>query len=321
MATSLETRREMARTMSKLPEYSAARRLLREYRELTGDTQETFAAKVKYSRTAINNFECGSFDSAVLRFRIARFISEHPAGDDGYKPAGQLYDTADVRLLQAKFNFVLERGRCGAIEGEPGMGKTGIIRRLIHDLTLKELQRADGATRKRAIHVYCPIRATEPALIERIAQRVGTISRGKVNNVVRNIANALKAAKSILVLDEAQHLDVHCMEKVRELYDEPPHCGLLFLGSHQFTRTLTVQAPYLEQLNRRFHFLEQMKGLSEAEATEIVAGELGHQATRNVTKFLVEQSRPKSKGYISAARLFDALADLKQEAAKKEQVQ
>jgi len=37
--------------------------------------------------------------------------------------------------------------------------------------------------------------------------------------------------KVLLVFDEAQHLSIDCLETIRELLDQPPHCGLLFAGA------------------------------------------------------------------------------------------
>jgi hypothetical protein len=36
-----------------------------------------------------------------------------------------------------------------------------------------------------------------------------------------------------LTFDEAQHLSIECLETIRELLDQPPHCGLLFAGTHE----------------------------------------------------------------------------------------
>jgi DNA transposition AAA+ family ATPase len=50
-----------------------------------------------------------------------------------------------------------------------------------------------------------------------------------------------------LVFDEAQHLSIECLETLRELLDQPPHCGLLFAGTHELEAIFTRQALELEQ--------------------------------------------------------------------------
>jgi DNA transposition AAA+ family ATPase len=51
----------------------------------------------------------------------------------------------------------------------------------------------------------------------------------------------------LLVFDEAQHLSIECLETLRELLDQPPHCGLLFAGTHELEEIFTRQALELEQ--------------------------------------------------------------------------
>ena len=48
--------------------------------------------------------------------------------------------------------------------------------------------------------------------------------------------------KVLLVFDEAQHLSIECLETIRELLDQPPHCGLLFAGTRKLEEIFTRQA-------------------------------------------------------------------------------
>ena len=45
-----------------------------------------------------------------------------------------------------------------------------------------------------------------------------------------------------MVFDEAQHLSIECLETIRELLDQPPHCGLLFAGTHELEEIFARQA-------------------------------------------------------------------------------
>ena len=45
-----------------------------------------------------------------------------------------------------------------------------------------------------------------------------------------------------MVFDEAQHLSIACLETIRELLDQPPHCGLLFAGTHELEEIFTRKA-------------------------------------------------------------------------------
>jgi DNA transposition AAA+ family ATPase len=45
--------------------------------------------------------------------------------------------------------------------------------------------------------------------------------------------------RALLVFDEAQHLSIECLETLRKLLDQPPHCGLLFADTHELEEIFT----------------------------------------------------------------------------------
>jgi hypothetical protein len=47
---------------------------------------------------------------------------------------------------------------------------------------------------------------------------------GAVDRILRNLRFDLSQRKVLLVFDEAQHLSIECLETLRELLDQPPHC-------------------------------------------------------------------------------------------------
>jgi DNA transposition AAA+ family ATPase len=83
--------------------------------------------------------------------------------------------------------------------------------------------------------------------MKRVAQSCGAIGLGTVDRILRNLRFNLSQRKVLLVFDEAQHLSIECLETLRELLDQPPHCGLLFAGTHELEQIFTRQALELEQ--------------------------------------------------------------------------
>jgi DNA transposition AAA+ family ATPase len=83
--------------------------------------------------------------------------------------------------------------------------------------------------------------------MKRVAQSCGAIGMGTVDRILRNLRFDLSQRKVLLVFDEAQHLSIACLETLRELLDQPPHCGLLFAGTHELEQIFTRQALELEQ--------------------------------------------------------------------------
>ena len=123
-----------------------------------------------------------------------------------------------------------------------------MLQHLVADLNRNEL--AKNGTSRRAYYVYCPSKVTRLSLLKLVAQAAGTPSTGDCQRVIRNLRFDLAHRRVLLVFDEAQHLDVECLETVRELYDLPPHFGLLFAGNHQLERLFRSPAPNLSSGTR-----------------------------------------------------------------------
>ena len=81
---------------------------------------------------------------------------------------------------------------------------------------------------------------------------------------------------------------------IRELLDQPPHCGLLFAGTHELETIFTRQALELEQWRSRFHAGQALPGISEEEASDIVHSELGSGLSRQKIQKLISKSRTRT---------------------------
>ena len=120
----------------------------------------------------------------------------------------------------------------------------------------------------------------------------------------------------LLVFDEAQHLSIECLETIRELLDQSPHCGLLFAGTHELEAIFTRQALELEQWRSRFHAGQALPGISEEEAATIVHSELGLGLSQRKIQRLISKSRITDlrnggqHSYVSARRLFWVIREL-----------
>jgi type II secretory pathway predicted ATPase ExeA len=139
---------------------------------------------------------------------------------------------------------------------------------------------------------------------------------GTVDRILRNLRFDLSQRKVLLVFDEAQHLSIACLETIRELLDQPPHCGLLFAGTHELEAIFTRQALELEQWRSRFHAGQALPGISEEEAATIVHSELGLGLSQRKIQKLIAKSRITDlrnggqHSYVSARRLFWVIREL-----------
>src|SRR5450755_4580105 len=133
---------------------------------------------------------------------------------------------------------------------------------------------------------------------------------GTVDRILRNLRFDLSQRKVLLVFDEAQHLSIACLQTLRELLDQPPHCGLLFAGTHELEKIFTRQALELEQWRSRFHACQALPGTSEPETADLVHSELRSELSQRKIRKLVAKSRVTDlrnggqHSYLSARRVF-----------------
>lgn len=319
MAYSTEQKKKLLAVS--LPETTQVREIVRDYMARCGLTLEQFSARIGYAKSTLNNFLGGSYQrvaasDAAIRQSVLTYVQANPIAANEFTP-GKLYETSNVRLMRKCFAEVLEKSRCGILEGDPGTQKSWVAQHLIYELNQRELSKNGHG--RRAYYVYCPEEIRPKALVRLMAEAAGSIANGEVRAIFKNLKHHLHGRRSAFLFDESQHLSKQCMETVRELHDLPPHCGMLFLGSHNFGHKLTVNALEMEQWNSRLHFRKSLPGMDEDEAERCITGELGAGANKKVIETLLRRSRMdhlRSGGkqqYISARRLFDALRDLSEE--------
>jgi DNA transposition AAA+ family ATPase len=302
---------------AKLPEYSKVIGRVLRFLEVTGLSVADLAERVGYAHSTLSLFLNGSYanvasNTGALSKALLDYIDANPVDVDD-QIDGKLYETANVKLLRQCVAEVVEKHRCGCVVGDPGKQKTYVAKHLIAELNRKEIAK-NGHGRK-LFYVYVPQACSPQQLMREIALACGCSPRGDVRSIFRRLRYHLRGRSVGFILDEAQHLGIPGLETVRELHDQAPHAGLLFLGSHNFDQMLEIRGVQLEQWRSRFHFKRHLPGISDEEAETIVRAELGEKASRKVIAAALEDSRVKSfanprERYISARSLFNALAEV-----------
>lgn len=317
MALSNAQRRELLKSEDRPAAH--VRRLLNDYLARTGLTYTDFGRRINYSEKSLSFFLNGRYESIAGTSRqlcaaIYTFIDKNPIGEPTQNE-GELYRTENVRLLEKYFHEALNKSQAYFIYGPPGTQKSFILERLIHELNLNELAKNNGA---KAFYIYCRIGIRPRDLMKRIAEAAGTSqASNSIDRILRNFRFDMRNRKAVLCFDEAQHLNNECLEIVRELFDRPPHCGLLFAGSHNLKQIFEQVG--LEQWRSRIKAGKPLPGISLEEAKQIIVGELGEQPQNKVLRLIgASSSKDDRQGkdftYISARKLFWALRDIKESA-------
>ena len=316
MALSYEQRRELL--AASLPEAMEVRLQLQDYLARTGMSAPDFARRINYARETLYHFLNGHYsrvssNDLSIRAAIRDFIATHPIAAPR-TITGKLYETQNVRLLRKYFDEALDHSRAYYVYGAPGTQKTYVLQHLIAELNRSEIgKNGEG---RRAYYVYVRQGIGSLDLMKRVAESCGAIGIGMVDRILRNLRFDLSDRKVVLVFDEAQHLSIECLETIRELLDQPPHCGLLFAGTHELEAIFTRQALELEQWRSRFHAGQALPGISEEEAAEIVYSELEFKLSQLKVQKLIAKSKITDlrhggqHTYVSARRLFWVIREL-----------
>jgi DNA transposition AAA+ family ATPase len=173
-------------------------------------------------------------------------------------------------------------------------------------------------------YVYASADMRPLPLLKRIGRALGVPVRAQtkerlVNTIVTSFARMEQVPA--IVIDEAQHLDVTCLEIVRELHDLSG-CGIVLAGSHMLLQGFmrADRKGHLEQLLSRIDHRDELPGLREDEVRKIAEREWGKKLGEKFIGKLVEQCRVEDifaskemRSYLSVRRLVKAIAQYKSE--------
>ena len=263
----------------------------------------------------------------LLSRAIMEFIERHPI-EAATEVFGELYETANVDAIRATFQKLLRKPTAYMIYAPPGSQKSFVLKHLIAELNRTELSK--GGRGARAFYVYASQHMRPTQLLKRIAAACGTSSAGDGPRITRNLAFDYQDRRVVLAVDEAQHLDMACLEALRELLDEPPNFSLLLSGSHDLKAKFDQLSATLEQWNSRILAKVRLPGLEREEARAIVRREVGDllgqkwdaQKAKAKVEQMIEESTvrdafERNRRYINVRTLTNTLDAIKAAAAER----
>lgn len=262
-----------------------ARARIVDYLSHTGLTSQDLARRLGYSEAALrlflsNRYHLVASSAGRLVKAALSFIDQHPVAPIT-RVAGDLYETANVRTIQETFERLLPRPVAYMIYAPPGSQKSFVLEHQVAKLNMAEMAKPNGT---RAFYVYARARIRPRDLIRRVAVACGSPSASELDKMLNNLRFEFRHQRVLLVIDEAQHLDIDCFETLRELLDRPPHFSLLFAGSHDLKRKFDEFSATLEQWNSRIIAKVRLPGLEREEAAGIIQREIGDLLAEGHTK-------------------------------------
>jgi DNA transposition AAA+ family ATPase len=306
------TQEHKQRLEATLPPVEVTRQKVREYISRADMTQPQFAKMAGYSSTAVVQFMNGSYSQragtdVVIREALETAMQRNPVGVVSTEAAGNLYETENVADLRKWFNHCHRRRALAFCYGPPGSQKTYVLKHLIAEFNRREL--AKEGVRNRAFYVRASVQIRPRDLLAKMCNAAGATSASTVQRCISELRRDLRDTQTLFVIDEAQALDIACLEAVRELHDEPPNIGSLLAGSHGLKQMFDRHAAQLEQWNSRLDAGIELRGVSEARARLIIHAELPQlsdaQTARLVDGVHVPDAYSKQHStYLNVRRLF-----------------
>jgi len=250
---------------------------IEDYLSRTGLSRQEFARRIRYSEVTLRFFLTGRYCNISRSAHsfvnaVKNFMDTHPIAVPT-RVMGELYDTANVRTISETFKRLLPKPVAFMIYAPPGSQKSFVLEHQVGRLNAAWLKEPDGP---RAFFVYGRAHIRPRDLMRRICVACGCRTSNDVDPMLASLRFEFRHHRVLLVIDEAQHLDIDCFETLRELLDQPPYFSLLFAGSHDLKRKFDEFSATLEQWNSRIIAKVRLPGLQRSEAHAIIESELGH---------------------------------------------
>lgn len=309
-----------------LPQEAEMRRQVRSFILRSGMTNLEMAEAIGYSPAALNQFILGNYcqnhvkeeNSLAIRAAVHNYMRQHHGATE-YAFNGTHHKTKAYREVRASAFIALERGAAYLVDGPPGTEKTHTLRQIEREINL--------SGKGRAVYVYARVDHSPQTFLTECCIASDLPGRGHIDLLLRKLRFFLAEGRTLLIVDEAQHLDHKGLEVLRQLLDLPPHFGVMLAGSHDLTQRLSHWQ--MEQWRSRLRKTHYLNGPSKAEASAILRAELGDltdaQCEGFIARCMSTGQRMEDKdgklvakkfSYISARDLFNAIESIQQPARK-----
>ena len=292
-----------------LPSDEEMRRRTRLFMTRTGLPLAEMAETIGYAYSSLQLYMTGRYDNNCpreantlnLRAVLKEYIDLHEI-EASVALRGAHHSTKDFVAVRRSALNALDRGTAYLLDGPPGTQKTWILRQIEREINARK----DA----RAIYVYARVDHSPLSFLREVCVCADLSYRGQIDQLIRKLRFFLGNGRTLLMVDEAQHLGMSGLEVLRQLLDLPPYFGVILAGSHDLTQRLSHWQ--MEQWRSRLRKTHFLNGLSEEEAQRILVEELGTLGPEAVRR-TIDNSRSQSSRngktfeYISARWLFHSI--------------
>lgn len=219
----------------------AVRQSLNEYIATTGKTQAEIARSVGVSDSRISQFRKGTYtgDNESLAYSLQQMMNLDTRRQQTVKKPGFVV-TSTAKEVMTVARYTHEHTDIGVIYGPAGIGKTMALRQYAQEYPSTVFITADVTT------------ARAKALLEEIADKIGTKSSGTQSAIKRGIISELNRSGRMIIIDEAQHLAYEALEALRTIMHDTCGTGVLLCGNEVIYSNMIGKrnAPFAQLFSR-----------------------------------------------------------------------
>lgn len=298
--------------------------MLEDYLSRTGLTKRDFAQRINYAYSTLNLFANDKYHHiAGTHTLMCRAIEQYIANNPIEPPQqvfGELYETENARVIRQTIQELLKYPVAYMIYGPPGSQKSFTLEYEIARLNREEAGKNGHGCR--AYYVYATEQMKPTQLLKEVAIACGSSAIGDGPRIMRNLRHDFRGRRVLVAIDEAQHLEVSCLEALRALLDRPPNFSLLLAGMHTLLTKFNRHSAVLGQWNDRLIAKVTLPGLTHEEARAIARREMPNISDRKVEQAIELATRSDAfsgnKPYINIRALTMTLrrAQVQQQRAK-----
>lgn len=194
--------------------------------------------------------------------------------------------TLTANLILEKLQEADDHKALGLLYGPPGIGKTFAIEEFID-----RVEKQENSERLEVLLVTAHSASTPKSLMAALCVQVGITHQSTASTLAESMVRKLTTGHYLIIVDEANHLNIEAMELLRYVYDLG-HLGVVLIGTLRLYEIFTDgsrPAGELEQLWSRVGICELLPGLVEREARQMIQKTLGR-ISEIATKQILHQT-------------------------------
>ena len=214
----------------------------------------------------------------------AYFLKLERAEARARKP--EFIETQTAKIILEKCQEADERRELALLYGPSGIGKTFVVEEFI-----ERCEKQANSEQPEVLFVTAHAASTPKSLMAALCLQAGIPHSGTAPTLAESLVRRLETGHYLIIVDEANHLDIEAMELLRYVYDRG-RLGVVLIGTLRLYEIFTNgsrPASELEQLWSRVGICELLPGLTEYEARQIIQQALGR-IPETTTKQILRQT-------------------------------